>query len=370
MVSIVFRLLATLIGALALTQPPKTLDIYTIDVEGGKATLVVSPSGESILIDTGNIGEGAERDAMRIMAAIEDAGLHEINHLITTHWHRDHIGAMALLANQIPIREFIDHGANVQPDPKVDAFQRRYPGLFAHARHTVVKAGDSISVGGLDLVVVTSAGKAITKPLSGGGTPNPYCATFNPQREDHTENAQSIGVHIAFGKFRVLDLGDLSANKEFELMCPNNPIGAVDLFMVSHHGQPSSNFEVLVHAIKPRVAIMNNGTRKGGQPRVMEVIHTAPALEDLWQLHFSLLSGQKYTVPGIFIANGVDEVQQAMPLEPIPTPPRGTPLPPSAVHNGAAYWIKVSAHQDGSFAVTNSRNNFSKTYARRPAPQI
>ena len=114
---------------------------------------------------------------------------------------------------------------------------------------------------------------------------------------------------MTFGKFRVAHLGDLTWNKEFDLMCPANRVGTVDLFVVSHHGQAISNSEVLVHALRPRVAIMNNGTRKGGQPDAMKVIYSSPGLEDLWQMHFSLLSGQEYTVPGVFIANTIDEPQ-------------------------------------------------------------
>jgi len=145
-------------------------------------------------------------------------------------------------------------------------------------------------------------------------------------------------------------------------MCPNNPIGTVDLFVVSHHGQPISNAEVLVHAIEARVAIMNNGTRKGGQPDAMQVLYSAPGLEDLWQLHFSQLSGQEYTVPGLFIANAVDGEQSAMPIAPLTGGRRGAGAPPRLVHNGEAHWIKVSGQGDGSFTVTNSRNGFTKEY--------
>jgi hypothetical protein len=155
-------------------------------------------------------------------------------------------------------------------------------------------------------------------------------------------------------------LGDLTWNKEFDLMCPTNRIGTLDLFVLSRHGQASSNSEALVHAIRPRVAIMNNGTRKGGQPDAMRVIHSAPGLEDLWQMHFSLLSGQEYTVPGMFIANLVDEQPPVMPVAAFAP---ATGAPPAPQHNGAAYWIKLSAQTDGSFTVTNSRNGFSKTYA-------
>ena len=348
----------------AQTRTGKTLDIYVVDVEGGNATLFVSPSGESVLIDTGNGGAAASRDAGRIMAAAKDAGLTQIDHLITTHWHGDHFGGMAELASRIPIREFIDHGANVQPAAAADDFlQKTYPSLYAKSKHTVAKPGDKIAVGALDWRVVAAAGEAIKTPLPGVGRPNPYCASFKPQDVDTTENAQSVGSIITFGKFRVAHLGDLTWNKEFALMCPTNRVGTVDLFVVSHHGQPISNSGVLVHALQPRVAIMNNGTRKGGQPDAMRILHSSPGLEDLWQLHFSLLSGQEYTVPGLFIANSVDDPPAAIPVAAMPPPPAGPAVPPPPVHNGTAYWIKASAQPDGAFTVTNLRNGFSRTYA-------
>jgi competence protein ComEC len=357
----VLALVLLVVSPAAQTRAGKTLDIYVVDVEGGNATLFVSPSGESLLMDTGNGGAAAVRDADRIMAAVKDAGLTRIDHLITTHWHGDHFGAMAELAGRIPIRHFVDHGPSVQSQPASDVFLKDvYPGLYGKAKHTVAKPGTQIPIAGLDWRVVTSAGEVIQKPLPGAGRPNPYCAGFKPQDVDATENAQSVGSVITFGEFRAVHLGDLTWNKEFDLMCPANRIGAADLFFVSHHGQPVSNAEVLVHAIESRVAIMNNGTRKGGQPPAMRIIHSAPGLEDLWQVHFSLLSGQEYTVPGMFIANTIDQQPDAMPVAAMAQP--GAGAPPAPVHNGAAYWIKVSAQQDGTFTVTNARNGFSKTY--------
>jgi beta-lactamase superfamily II metal-dependent hydrolase len=349
----------------AAAQARKTLDIYVVDVEGGNATLFVSPAGGSVLIDTGNLAaEAAARDAERIMAAVKDAGLTQIDHLITTHWHGDHFGGMAELAKRVPIRHFIDHGPTVQPFPALDEFLAKiYPALHANAKQTVAKPGDVVPVAGLDWRIVTSAGDTIKAPLSGAGANNPYCAGHRPQPVDTTENAQSVGSVITYGKFRVAHLGDLTWNKEFELMCPMNRIGTVDLFIVSHHGQPSSNAEVLVHAIRARAAIMNNGTRKGGQPDAMKIIHSAPGMEDLWQMHFSLLSGQEYTVPGLFIANLLDEQPAAMPVTPMTPPQPGPATPPPPAHNGPAYWFRVSAQADGSFTVTNTRNGFSKTYA-------
>jgi len=344
-------------------QTRKTLDIYVVDVEGGNATLFVAPSGESVLIDTGNVApDAAVRDAGRIMAAAKDAGLAQIDHLITTHWHGDHFGGMAELAKRIPIRHFIDHGPTVQPGPPADDFLKNvYPALYAKGTHTVAKPGDVIKVKGLDWRIVTAAGAAIKTPLRGAGQRNSSCATYQPKADDPTENAQSVGSIVTFGRFRVAHLGDLTWNKEHVLMCPMNLVGTVDLFVMSHHGQPSSNSQVLVHGLHPRVAIMNNGTRKGGQPEAMKVIHSSPGLEDLWQIHFSLLSGQEYTQPGMFVANHPDEQPDTMPIAPMPTPPQGSAPPPP--HNGPAYWIKVSAESDGTFTVTNARNQFSKTYA-------
>jgi beta-lactamase superfamily II metal-dependent hydrolase len=351
----------------AQSQTAKTLDIYLMDVEGGNATLFVAPSRESVLIDAGNGGAAADRDADRIMAAIKDAGLTQIDTLITTHWHGDHFGGIAGLAARIPIRSFIDHGANVQPAAAADEFlQKTYPTLYSKAKHVVAKPGDRVSITGLDWRIVTSAGEAIKTALPGAGRSNPYCASFKPQEADKSENAQSVGSVVTFGRFRVAHLGDLTWNKEFDLMCPTNRIGTIDLFIVSHHGQAISNSEVLVHAIQPRVALMNNGTRKGGQPDAMKIIHSAPGLEDLWQVHFSLLSGQEYTVPGVFISNVVDEPLTAMPVAATPAPPPGPGAQPPPAHNGRAYWIKVSAQQDGTFTVTNQRNDFSKTYRATP----
>src|SRR5262245_3172214 len=358
-----FAVLALLaVSPVAQTRGGRALTIYVVDVEGGNATLFVSPSGQSLLIDTGNAGAGAVRDAERIVAAARDAGLTQIDNLIITHWHGDHYGGLTELASRIPIRHFIDHGPNAQPNAATDEFlQKTYPTLYAKARHAVAKPGDKIELGPVEVRVVTSAGETIKTPLTGAGRPNPYCANFKAG-DNNAEDPQSVGSYVTFGRFRTLHLGDLTMNKEFELMCPNNRLGAVDVLLGLHHGQSTSNSEVMVHALHPRVAIMNNGTRKGGEPVVMKTLHASPGLEDLWQIHFSVLSGQEYTVPGMFIANSIDDQQTAIPIAPVPAPQPGPGVPPAPVHNGMSYWIKVSAEQDGSFKVTNARNGFTKTY--------
>lgn len=352
----------------AQTRSSKTLDIYVVDVEGGNATLVVPPSGESLLIDAGNGGMGAARDAGRIVDAARDAGLTQIDHVIITHWHGDHYGGLSELASRMPIRHFIDHGPTVQKNEATEKYlQTTYPELYAKAKHTVVKAGDAITIAGLGVRVVTSNGEVIRTPLAGAGRPNPLCAGGPTPVNAIPEDPESVGSYITFGRFRALHLGDLTSDKEFELVCPTNRIGAVDVLLGLHHGQDTSNSAPFVHAVQPRVAVMNNGTRKGGLPAVMKVLYASPGFEDLWQMHFSLLSGQEYTAPGLFIANGIDDQPAAMPVAPMPLPQPGSNAPPPPVHSGRAYWIKVSAQEDGTFTVINARNGFSKTYRRAGA---
>ena len=367
------RVLAGLfvIAALSLTSAQSrrtTLDIYLIDVEGGNATLFVTPSGESLLIDAGNTGAAAARDASRIQAAMKDAGITQIDHLILTHYHGDHFGGIPTLAGRVPVKEFIDHGPNTEARPGTDDFVKAYQALYARATHTVVKPGDRIAIAGIDARIVAAAGQVLQTNLPGGGERNSACTNLQRKDPDPSENAQSVSTHITYGRFRVVHMGDLTWNKEMDLMCPANRLGSADLLVVSHHGQPVSNSPALVHGLAPRVAILNNGTRKGGQPDAMKVIFSSPGLEDLWQLHFSQLSGQEYTVPGLFIANAIDEQPSTMAIAPMAAPPPGPNAPPAPVHNGRAYWIKVSAQQDGSFTVTNARNGFSKRYQPRGRP--
>jgi competence protein ComEC len=347
--------------ASAAAQQRTTLDIYVTDVEGGNGTLFVTPAGESVLIDTGN-ANGAVRDVGRIMDAVRDARITQIDHLILTHYHADHFGGMEELSKQIPIKEFIDHGPNVQPGVGADFDRDVYPKIYARGKHTVAKPGDRIALKGVDWRIVASQGEVIPATmLQGANRFNPECAKFVGS-DNNMEDPMSVASYITFGKFRTAHLGDLTRNMEFKLMCPNTRLPPVDVFLGLHHGVETSNAEVMVHGLKPRVAIINNGTRKGGDPHTMMSVHTSPGLEDLWQIHFSQLSGQEYTQPGMFIANLLDEPSSAMPIAPIAAPAPGPNVPPAPVHNGKAYWIKVSARPDGTFTVTNQRNGFSKTY--------
>jgi competence protein ComEC len=355
------------------SAPTKPLDIYIVDTEGGKAALWVSPSGQSLLIDSGNPGD---RDLDRIMAAINDAGLKQIDFLISTHYHVDHIGGLTELAKRIPIAHFIDHGPSVEPRQQVQGFDTAYAELYGKAKHTVVKPGDKVPIAGLDWRIVTSAGKGLKTPLPGGGKANPACAGVAMKEPAPTDdNGQSVGSVITFGQFRAIDLGDLLWNNELDLVCPSNPVGTVDIYFVTHHGLDASGAPPLVHGVQPRVAIMQNGTRKGAGAQAVATIRSSPGLEDLWQLHWSYNAGIEQNSAGVFIANVDDAATIANVLT---APPRGGGPGGGAPGGGGpggrgagagahtpAYWIKVSAKADGTFTVTNSRNGFSKTYAKR-----
>ncbi|MDQ3213526.1 MAG: MBL fold metallo-hydrolase, partial [Acidobacteriota bacterium] len=282
----------------------KPLVIYVVDTEGGKAALYVSPTGQSLLIDSGNPGG---RDTERIMAAVADAGLTRIDYLISTHYHVDHIGGMQELAKRIPIGTYVDHGPSVEAREQVPGFQQAYADLRAKAKHLVVKPGDRVPITGLDWRIVTAGGEGLKSPLPGGGRPNAACAQFTPKDiTNDPENAQSVGSVVTFGQFRSIDLGDLLWNEEFELMCPNNPVGIVDVYFVTHHGLDSSGAPVVVHGVQPRVAVMQNGTRKGAGAQAMPTMRTSAGLEDIWQLHWGHGAGIEQNSAGVFIAN-VDE---------------------------------------------------------------
>lgn len=348
-------LLPFLLVALPLAaQSPadETLDIYFIDTEGGQATLFVTPGGESVLVDTGNPGS---RDTDRILATLAEAGVEAIDHLLITHYHRDHHGGVEELARRIAVRHFIDHGPSVEAGPPAEAFQQTYAALREGARHTQARPGDQLEIDGLEWEIVAAGGQVLREPRAAAGQPNPACPATRPDARADDENGQSTGSLIRFGEFSTIDLGDLLTAQEYDLMCPVNRVGSVDLYITSHHGVATSGSSALVHALQPRVAIMNNGTRKGGAPEVFEVLHRSPALRDVWQLHWSHNAGVELNAPGLFIAN-VDE-PQVMATVVTGGDARG------AAHEGPAHAIHVSARRDGSFTVTNARNGFSKTYA-------
>lgn len=320
---------------MAWAQAPKTMDVYFIDVEGGQATLLVSPSGESLLVDT---GYPETRDADRIAAIAQQAGVRQIDYLVITHYHPDHIGGVPHLATKLPIRNFFDHGPTVEHEPSREAVYRAYTAVRDKGHHTQAAPGDRIPIAGLDVQIVSAAGAPLTKPLPGAGAANPLCRDFRAKEEDKSENAQSVGMVIRYGNFRLLDIGDLTWNKERELVCPNNLLGAVAVYLTTGHGRPNAGAPVIVHALRPQVAVMNNGAAKGGENETFQTLRSSPGLEDVWQLHYASVGEKKNNSPEEFIAN----------------PDEST-----------AHYIKLSARADGSFVVTNSRNGRKKEYRPR-----
>jgi len=365
---------------LAAQSPTKTLQIYYVDTEGGQATLFVAPSGESLLVDTGNPGT---RDTERIMLALDDAGVKQLDHLVLTHYHGDHIGGLAELSKRIPIKRFYDHGPTAEGDQAgSQGFHEAYEQSRAGATRTIVKPGDKVLIPGLDITFVSSAGEVLKTNLPGAGRPNPLCADFAEKdlsKVFDPDNSYSAGFVLTFGEFRTIDLGDLTWNHEGRLACPTNRIGTVDLYLTTHHGINQSSAPALVHALRPRVAIMNNGTRKGGAVETFQTLESSPGFEDLWQLHWSYNVMMDHNAPGVFVANIDDNATIANLLTAPPPPPRGAGAPGAQAGAGGgrgggrgnappphtpAYWIKVTAQQNGTFTVLNTRNGFSKTYRK------
>jgi len=236
------------------------------------------------------------------------------------------------------IGAFADHGPNREDSEETRANFAAYEKVLRGAKRLVVKPGDRIPVEGLEVEVVSADGETIAEPLAGAGQTNALCAAEPQPPEDTSENARSVGVLITYGKLRVLDLGDLTKKKELRLVCPRNLIGTVDLFVVTHHGFTQSNARALVHAVRPRVAIMDNGSHKGGSPDAWQTVDNAPGLADLWQLHYAVEGGKEHNVAADFIANLEEKC--------------------------AGKSIKVAAEADGTITVTNARNEFTKTYKK------
>jgi competence protein ComEC len=320
-------------------QTGKSLEVYFVDVEGGQATLFVTPTGQSLLIDTG-WPDFDGRDADRILAAAKNAGISKIDFVLITHFHRDHVGGVPQLAAKIPIGAFIDHGPNRETnDPDTEEGWQAYQKLIADRkiRRIIAKPGDVLPINGIRAEVVSADGALLTKPLSGAGAQNPICATAEKKPADQTENARSLGTVITFGKTRILDLGDLTWDKEMEMVCPVNKLGHMDVFVVSHHGFNQSDSLALVAAIFPRIAIMDNGAAKGGSPSTIDAIENSPKLEDLWQLHFSNEGGATHNTAENLIAN-----------------PAGTADPGN--------YLKLTVWADGNLEVFNSRTQTAKHY--------
>jgi competence protein ComEC len=346
-----------LLFVLLIPAMARNLDIYWIDVEGGAATLLISPSGESMLIDTGWAVDG--RDAQRIFKAAQAAGLKSIDHLVMSHFHADHAGGLPALSKMIPIRRFYDRGNAIEKEN-----QQWLDGYLAAStgKRTVVKAGDQIPFKGVQTLVVSSNQEVIAKPVKGGG-PNPLCADSEQKLSAGPENARGVGVLLTYGKFKFLNLIDLDWAKEMELACPANKLGKVTVYQTGRHGSfDGAGAPALLRGIAPQVVVVNNGPRKGLGQADNNVKSATPAgktaapyeknaylrlaglpgIEGIWQGHLSLVDkAPEHNTNPDMIAN----------------------MEESAECKGN--WIQASIASDGKFTITNSRNGFSKTYTAR-----
>jgi competence protein ComEC len=319
----------------ASAENSKPLQIYFVDVEGGQATLFVTPEGESLLIDTGWPGV---RDAARIGSAAKMAGLHKIDYVLITHYHTDHVGGVPELVQKIPVGTFIDHGPLREPGKPMDEDYAAYQKVLATGKykHMIAQPGDKIPIAGIDAVAVSSDGALIERALPGAGEANAYCESTGKRSADNTENARSVGLVLTYGKLRILDLGDLTWDKELQLMCPANKLGKIDIYVVSHHGFEQSGSPALLDAIAPRVSVMDNAAKKGGSSSAWQILHDAPGLQALWQLHYSEEGGANHNSPDAFIAN-IGETDQGN-------------------------YLKLTAYPNGNIKVYNSRTKSEKTF--------
>ncbi len=318
------------------TQTPSTLDIYWIDVEGGAATLVVTPQRESILMDTGWPRPDA-RDAERIQAAMRDAGISEIDYLLFSHFHRDHVGGLAALAERVPIGVIVDHGDSVeQAGQRGRTLWDEYVALSRDRRRSV-EPGDKLPLQRIELTFVASHRELVDslEPRP----PNGLCADVDMPTPDDGENGHSLGYLLSLGAFQFVNLGDLTPDREYALACPENRLGVVDLYQVPHHGGYGAIRPELTGALQPTVAVINNGPRKGGTPDSLGVVQSVAGIEDVWQSHRALADDAAYNTEEPLIANLTEE------------------------EDCTGHWIKATVQADGrSWTMTNGRTGHSRNY--------
>lgn len=307
------------------------LDIYFVDVEGGAATVIVSPEGESTLIDSGYPDNGG-RDRDRILAVLKDvAKLDHLDHAVVSHWHLDHFGNHAAIASKFKVVKFWDRGIpdSLQEDP---GFVDRIVGYRSASQNQskTLKAGDFLPLKStetpLKVQVVTASGDAIPNH----GDPNPFASEHKPQADDATDNAKSISLLVTYGRFKFLCCGDLTWNTEAKLMTPNNPLGQIDLFMATHHGLNVSNNPVMVLALDPRVCVSCNGPTKGADKETIQTLNRVKSLQAMYQLHRNVRLAESDQAPATNIANMAETANC-----------KGTWIKASVAKGGETYTVQI-----------------------------
>ena len=369
------KLTATVLCLLCLAADPslraagRVTEVYVVDVGHGDTAFVVSPSGETLMLDA-----GPAQAANRILAFMNQNGIKKVDYLVVSHFENDHMGAAAPISEKVPVVTWVDHGQSVVADKddlwwkqrrgpwarpgmgkQYDQSYERYSQAREKGKHMVVAPGDVVPIKGLDVRVVSAGGKVLSRPLHGAGQANPACASVDKRAEDDAEDGQSVGVVVGFGKFRMVYLGDLTWNTANSLFCPKNLVGTVDAYLVTHHAQSmtaklgayyhglSCCSVAEVHGLHPRVSILSMGAAGHGEgtPEAMQTVRKSPGMEDLWQTNKITGGGEAgENSPDDFIAN---------------IGKRGEQVP----------YIKISVNADGSYTVMNSRNQFAKKYAAR-----
>jgi beta-lactamase superfamily II metal-dependent hydrolase len=319
---VIFASLFCSLARFASGSPEETgaaLEIYFIDVDGGAATLLVTPDRESVLIDSGWPGK-EDRDPKQIAHVLKDvARCDRLDHLVTTHWHMDHYGGVAGLSRLLKIGHFWDRGLPEDPgagadfpdgprtdDPLGVAYRAATAG-----KRKALHAGDSLPLKGIRALVLASGGHVIDPAsdarrdtVSSARSANPLCESLPPdQPADTSDNARSLAILFSYGKFQFFDAGDLTWNVERKLVCPVDLIGPVDLYQVTHHGMDISNHPTLVKTVSPTVAIMNNGSRKGGAPATVKLLKSIPSIQAAYQLHRNVATGDDDNTDPTLIAN-------------------------------------------------------------------
>ncbi|HMV82284.1 MAG TPA: MBL fold metallo-hydrolase [Blastocatellia bacterium] len=343
MLSLLFVLvIAVGVAAVQSQSSKRNLDIFYIDVEGGAATLIVTPAGESVLVDAGWPGFDG-RDAKRIEIAMKAAGISQIDHLVMTHYHVDHFGGIPELARRVKVGKFYDHGPMQSLDEDKNFAEKNAAYQAATKGQSVtLTPGSEIKLkqapGTPEITLQCLSTRGEIPPSKVKATPSAECTAAAMQAEDKSDNARSVVLLLRYGAFDFLDSGDLTWNIEHKLVCPRNLIGEVDLYQVAHHGLNTSNNPLLLRTIKPTVAIMNNGARKGGSPETIKALRELPSLKGLWQVHRNVALAADQNAPADFIANPEEQ-------------------------NDAAFMLRVAVDAaKKSFTVTNARNGKSESY--------